>query len=62
MPGLVPGIHDLFLFGWNRVDGRVKPGHDAKGRITGIQREPLYRFRRGMISLAITSTWSGRYW
>jgi hypothetical protein len=29
MPGLVPGIHDLFA-AWRDVDGRRdKPGHDA---------------------------------
>jgi len=28
MPGLVPGIH-VFLF----VDGRAKPGHDARSRL-----------------------------
>jgi hypothetical protein len=29
MPGLVPGIHALFLFlGAKDVDGRDKPGHD----------------------------------
>jgi hypothetical protein len=27
MPGLVPGIHD-FLFCFQDVDGRDKPGHD----------------------------------
>jgi hypothetical protein len=28
MPGLVPGIHD-FLFYFQDVDGRAKPGHDG---------------------------------
>jgi hypothetical protein len=28
MPGLVPGIHVLLLFGLQDVDGRDKPGHD----------------------------------
>jgi hypothetical protein len=30
MPGLVPGIHVVFL-GAQDVDGRDKPGHDALG-------------------------------
>jgi hypothetical protein len=30
MPGLVPGIHVLFLVVVQKaVDGRVKPGHDG---------------------------------
>jgi 2-oxoglutarate ferredoxin oxidoreductase subunit beta len=29
MPGLVPGIHDFYLFGKD-VDGRDKPGHDGR--------------------------------
>jgi hypothetical protein len=28
MPGLVPGIHVLFLSTSKVVDGRDKPGHD----------------------------------
>jgi hypothetical protein len=28
MPGLVPGIHVLFIGGNQDVDGRDKPGHD----------------------------------
>jgi hypothetical protein len=28
MPGLVPGIHDLWRTGIKDVDGRDKPGHD----------------------------------
>jgi hypothetical protein len=30
MPGLVPGIHVLRVAG-KVVDGRDKPGHDARG-------------------------------
>jgi hypothetical protein len=29
MPGLVPGIHDFYLFG-KGVDGRDKLGHDVE--------------------------------
>jgi hypothetical protein len=29
MPGLVPGIHVFFLCNED-VDGRAKPGHDAR--------------------------------
>jgi hypothetical protein len=29
MPGLDPGIHGLPLHCRQRVDGRVKPGHDG---------------------------------
>ena len=32
MPGLEPGIH-VFLFMWQVVDGRVKPGHDDAERV-----------------------------
>jgi len=28
MPGLVPGIHESDVRGYEDVDGRVKPGHD----------------------------------
>jgi hypothetical protein len=38
MPGLVPGIHALFVVAKD-VDGRDKPGHDAgkgKGRTACI--------------------------
>ena len=31
MPGLVPGIHVLEVTRQERVDGRVKPGHDDDG-------------------------------
>jgi hypothetical protein len=30
MPGLVPGIHVLWLRQKKNVDGRDKPGHDEK--------------------------------
>jgi hypothetical protein len=30
MPGLVPGIHVLMTGGKEDMDGRDKPGHDAK--------------------------------
>jgi hypothetical protein len=32
MPGLEPGIH-VFLFVWQDVDGRDKPGHDDAERV-----------------------------
>jgi hypothetical protein len=39
MPGLDPGIHVLGLGEKEAVDGRVKPGHDARARtIAGIVR------------------------
>jgi hypothetical protein len=31
MPGLVPGIHVLFVDLFKDVDGRDKPGHDGRG-------------------------------
>ncbi len=31
MPGPVPGIHDYLSFSKKDVDGRDKPGHDARG-------------------------------
>jgi hypothetical protein len=31
LPGLVPGIHDLFRWCSKDVDGRAKPGHDDAG-------------------------------
>jgi hypothetical protein len=34
MPGLVPGIHDFYLFG-KGVDDRDKPGHDQEGVRSG---------------------------
>ena len=30
MPGLVPGIHAFMVSAEKDVDGRDKPGHDAK--------------------------------
>ena len=37
MPGLCPGIHVFFALDWNKqdVDGRVKPGHDETGVVSG---------------------------
>jgi hypothetical protein len=32
MPGLVPGIHVLPIYGEKVVDGRDKPGHDGVRR------------------------------
>jgi hypothetical protein len=45
MPGLVPGIHVLFIFDASKkdVDGRVKPGHDKH-----IGRPKLYITDRTM--------------
>jgi hypothetical protein len=36
MPGLVPGIHALYLADAKNVDGRDKPGHD-RGKFHGRQ-------------------------
>jgi hypothetical protein len=35
MPGLVPGIHVFTLMRLLDVDGRVKPGHDERGKRQG---------------------------
>ncbi len=42
MPGRVPGIHAFRHSGKKDVDGRVKPGHDAKS----VERRLMVERRR----------------
>ena len=56
MPGLVPGIHALFLVLRTKdVDGRVKPGQDEES--TPSPNRPS-RFAVAIVSIAATSAFA----